>query len=653
MQSIAPSINSGTPVTTTTTTIRVLTQVVWPGLGLLGESYILFSIGTLSPLWEYILIQTEHQPDGDTTGNDELLLLLNELPYFTCAAIMMGMLVLGFFTSRYGRRVGSITTSLFMLSGCCLMTLMIVLQGRWRRRWWHGFGVGMLSFAFGVGGEYPVAAASATERSITATHTLQQSAHKSGRHIQFIFAMQGVGILLQVILLTLLLCIFQQHVRHAEAAAIDNDDINNSDASALLLVKGYTLIWLILFCIGTLILLVVFVTRLLLLQESSIWKQQQQQQQSGAHHNHSTVANVNHSSTGVLASPSSPLSVAVVNVTNKTTGKGQHCTVSTSKESRISNENETRHSPPQITRIDNDDGRKPHHNDIHWTVLVKILLFQSQYGVRLVSVSLTWFLWDVAFYGNKLFQSTFLNALRNANNEGNDVDSSSKYSVQAMIQLSVAATINASIALCGYYVAAYIIDHPWFGRRKLQLYGFILTGLLFVGVGLLYNTISTKILIIMYFGTSFFGQCGPNATTFILPSEIFPTQVRTICHGVAAASGKFGALIATIVFHRISNEIDLFLLSGYMSFVAAIITYWFVPETLGHDLRENDQHWEHIVTSYLDNSSDGTVGDDYLHQNPLYLSVYEQRRQLGKLNNFHDSDYRYTKYDDAPNRSLH
>ncbi len=534
------------------------------------------------------------------------------------------------------------------------MTLMIALQNR--RWWWHGFGMGMLTFAFGVGGEYPVAAASATERSIAAPHTslLQQSSHKSGRHIQFIFAMQGVGIWLQVILLTLLLCIFQQHLRRVEAAIDDNNDDdnnNNSGASALLLVKGYTFIWLVLFVIGTLLLLVVFVTRLLLLQESSIWKQQQQQ--SSVHHNHPTITTVNHSLLGVLSS--SPLSVPVVHVTNDTdtTGTGQHCTASTSTESRISNENEMRHTQHQISRIDDGDGKR-NNNDIHWTVLLKILLFHSQYGIRLVSVSLTWFLWDVAFYGNKLFQSTFLNALRNANNESNDDDSSSKYSVEAMLQLSIAATINASIALCGYYAAAYIIDHPWFGRRKLQLYGFILTGLLFVGVGVLYNTISTNFLIIMYFGTSFFGQCGPNATTFILPSEIFPTQVRTICHGVAAASGKFGALIATIVFHRISNDIDLFLLSGYMSFIAAVITYWFVPETLGHDLRENDQHWEHIVTSYLDNSSYGTAynfGDDYPHQNPLYLSVYEQRRQLGKQNNVNDSNYNI--YDDAPNTSLH
>jgi hypothetical protein len=255
-------------------------------------------------------------------------------------------------------------------------------------------------------------------------------------------------------------------------------------------------------------------------------------------------------------------------------------------------------------------------DDMHWTVLAKILFFYSHYGIRLISVSLSWFLWDVAFYGNKLFQSTFLFALTN---NGDDQDGGSKYRIQTMLQISLAAMINASIALCGYYAAAFIIDHPFFGRRKLQLYGFLLTGFLFISVGLLYDYISSILLICLYFGTSFFGQCGPNATTFILPSEVFPTQLRTICHGVAAASGKFGALIATIVFHRISNDVDLFLISGYTSFIAVAITYWFVPETLGHDLRENDIHWKQCVESYDSKSNE-------YPQNPLHLSVYERRR---------------------------
>ena len=40
------------------------------------------------------------------------------------------------------------------------------------------------------------------------------------------------------------------------------------------------------------------------------------------------------------------------------------------------------------------------------------------------------------------------------------------------------------------------------------------------------------------------GQWGPNATTWLLPSEMFPTEVRAMAHGFCAAMGKLGALFA-------------------------------------------------------------------------------------------------------------
>ncbi len=36
---------------------------------------------------------------------------------------------------------------------------------------------------------------------------------------------------------------------------------------------------------------------------------------------------------------------------------------------------------------------------------------------------------------------------------------------------------------------------------------------------------------------------GPNATTFIVPGEVFPTRYRSTSHGISAASGKVGSII--------------------------------------------------------------------------------------------------------------
>ena len=48
----------------------------------------------------------------------------------------------------------------------------------------------------------------------------------------------------------------------------------------------------------------------------------------------------------------------------------------------------------------------------------------------------------------------------------------------------------------------------------------------------------------MYFLSSFFNQFGPNAVTFLVAAEVFPTPIRATAHGFSAAWGKAGALLA-------------------------------------------------------------------------------------------------------------
>jgi PHS family inorganic phosphate transporter-like MFS transporter len=43
-------------------------------------------------------------------------------------------------------------------------------------------------------------------------------------------------------------------------------------------------------------------------------------------------------------------------------------------------------------------------------------------------------------------------------------------------------------------------------------------------------------------------DAGPNATTFIVPGECYPTRIRATAHGVSAAAGKIGAVLAQVVF---------------------------------------------------------------------------------------------------------
>ena len=126
--------------------------------------------------------------------------------------------------------------------------------------------------------------------------------------------------------------------------------------------------------------------------------------------------------------------------------------------------------------------------------------------------------------GNKLFQSTFLLALVGAQ--------------ASILQLTLASFLNSTVALLGYYGAAYLIEVPWyFGQRshtKLQALGFLLTGVLFLFCGMILSstsstsslsnqsysdsesnpstttTTSNYVMMSMYLLSSFIGQLGPN-----------------------------------------------------------------------------------------------------------------------------------------------
>jgi hypothetical protein len=67
-----------------------------------------------------------------------------------------------------------------------------------------------------------------------------------------------------------------------------------------------------------------------------------------------------------------------------------------------------------------------------------------------------------------------------------------------------------------------------------------------------------------------------------------------MCHGISAATGKLGALVAAILFNYLS-ESGMFLISGYCSFLALAITCITIPETGTLDLHQLDMKWRLIL----------------------------------------------------------
>ncbi|KAK2591402.1 hypothetical protein QQS21_010908 [Conoideocrella luteorostrata] len=78
---------------------------------------------------------------------------------------------------------------------------------------------------------------------------------------------------------------------------------------------------------------------------------------------------------------------------------------------------------------------------------------------------------------------------------------------------------------------------------------------------------------------------GANTLTFIIPAEIFPTCYRCTCHGISAAAGKLGSIVAVLVVYGINSAYKsdtrqglIFLLFGSVAAVGAIFSWLYLPD---------------------------------------------------------------------------
>jgi MFS family permease len=162
--------------------------------------------------------------------------------------------------------------------------------------------------------------------------------------------------------------------------------------------------------------------------------------------------------------------------------------------------------------------------------------------VLLLGTAGTWFLFDYAYYGNTLSLPAILK----------DVAPHATL----ITKLAWTLVIFLVFAVPGYLLAFTTMDQ--IGHRRLQLIGFGVMAGAFVALGAIpvLTTVVAPFLII--FGLSyFFIEFGPNTTTFVLPSELFPVSMRTTGHGIAAGIGKLGAFIGVFLVPQLQKKVGL------------------------------------------------------------------------------------------------
>lgn len=185
----------------------------------------------------------------------------------------------------------------------------------------------------------------------------------------------------------------------------------------------------------------------------------------------------------------------------------------------------------------------------------------------------SWFLFDYAYYGNTLSLPSILKEV------------SPHATLEAKLLMTLA--IFVVFAVPGYIVAVWKMDR--IGHRRLQFFGFGVMAACFLALGAVPVLTTTVALFVAIFGLSyFFTEFGPNTTTFVLPSEVFPVEMRTTGHGIAAGIGKLGAFVGVFLVPQFQKSIGLrgmLVVAGCAAILGFLLTLT-LPETAGRSLED-------------------------------------------------------------------
>ena len=200
-------------------------------------------------------------------------------------------------------------------------------------------------------------------------------------------------------------------------------------------------------------------------------------------------------------------------------------------------------------------------------------LTDRRWLIMLAGTAGTWFLLDYAYYGNTISTPQIISLI--------------SPSASTMTKIALQLAIFAVAAVPGYVLAIARLDK--IGHRRLQLIGFAVMGLCFLIIAAIPGLTTAVVPFLLVYGVSyFFTEFGPNMTTFVMPSELYPVSMRATGHGISAGIGKLGAFIGVFLFPLLN---DWFGLRGTLLLTAGIAALGFaltlvLPEPAGRSLED-------------------------------------------------------------------
>ena len=204
---------------------------------------------------------------------------------------------------------------------------------------------------------------------------------------------------------------------------------------------------------------------------------------------------------------------------------------------------------------------------------LRAFLTSRRWLITLAGTAGCWFLLDYAYYGNTISTPQILGLI------------SPHASTMTKIAMQLAIFVVAAVP--GYVLAIARLDR--IGHRRLQLAGFAMMALCFAVIALVPGMTTMVAPFLLVYGVSyFFTEFGPNMTTFVMPSELYPVNMRTTGHGISAGVGKLGAFIGVFLFPVLQTSLGL---RGTLLLTAGVAVSGFaltlvLPEPAGRSLED-------------------------------------------------------------------
>ncbi|WP_374254339.1 MFS transporter [Xanthobacter sp.] len=213
-------------------------------------------------------------------------------------------------------------------------------------------------------------------------------------------------------------------------------------------------------------------------------------------------------------------------------------------------------------------------------------LFKTPHNRRAtVLAAVPWFLQDLSTYGIGIFTPTILAA---AFGHQADVGRNLSDLVSADLLASEGAALIDLLLLVGIGAAVALSDR--IGRIPLQIAGFVgcAAGLLVAALSTYYSGDRVVTMVVIGFMLfNFMTNLGPNAQTYLIAGEVFPTRIRGMGAGFAAAFAKIGAVLTAFLFPILLADLGtrtlLFMLIA-ASLLGAVVTWHYRIETRGRSL---------------------------------------------------------------------